>query len=100
MHHRRHHAISVQQASQEAPELAHLLRQNQEAQQRLRSITALIPPGLRTSVQAGPIDGTTWCLHVPSPSAAAKLRQLLPAFAAHLRSKGWEVERIRLHVLS
>ncbi len=96
---RRHHAITVQQASREAPQLAQLLRQSQEAQQRLRSITPLIPPGLRFAVQAGPIDGTTWCLLVASPTASAKLRQLLPAFAAHLRSKGWQVDEIRLRVL-
>ncbi len=34
-----------------------------------------------------------------SPTAAAKLRQLLPAFAAHLRSKGWDVQHIRVYVL-
>ena len=91
MQHRRHHAISVQQASQEAPELVQLLRLNQESQQRLRSIMALVPPG--------PIEGSTWSVHVPSPTAAAKLRQLLPAFAAHLRSKGWDVQHIRVYVL-
>ena len=32
-------------------------------------------------------------------TAAAKLRQLLPAFAAHLRSKGWDVQHIRVYVL-
>lgn len=99
MQHRRHHAISVQQASQEAPELVQLLRLNQESQQRLRSIMALVPPGLRASVQAGPIEGSTWSVHVPAPTAAAKLRQLLPAFAAHLRSKGWDVQHIRVYVL-
>jgi hypothetical protein len=47
-------------------------------------------------VQAGPIDGTTWCLLVKSNAAAAKIRQLLPAFQAHFRSRGWEVNSIRL----
>jgi ethanolamine ammonia-lyase small subunit len=28
----------------------------------------------------------------------AKLRQFLPAIAAHLRSKGWDVQTIRLKV--
>ena len=99
MQHRRHHAISVHQASQEAPDLVQLLRLNQESQQRLRSIMALVPPGLRASVQARPIEGSTWSVHVPMPTAAAKLRQLLPAFAAHLRSKGWDVQHIRVYVL-
>lgn len=100
MHRRRHHAISLQQASHEAPELTQLLRQTQEAQQRLRCIRPLIPENLRAAVQAGPIeDAQHWCLLVSSHAAAAKLRQLLPAFAAHLRTKGWQVEHIRLRVL-
>jgi ethanolamine ammonia-lyase small subunit len=31
-------------------------------------------------------------------AVAAKIRQLLPALEAHLRSKGWEVNSIRLKV--
>ncbi len=85
MQHRRHHAISVQQASQEAPELVQLLRLNQESQQRLRSIMALVPPGLRASVQAGPIEGSTWSVHVPRPrrrpSCASCCRPLPPICA-------------------
>src|SRR5574344_1030627 len=99
MNTRRHHPISVQQASQEAPALAGLIRQAQESRQRLRSVLPLIPLGLHTAIQPGPIDGTQWSLLVSSPAAATKLRQLVPALLAHLRSKGWQVELIHLRVL-
>jgi len=53
---------------------------------------------LRSAITAGPIDGLNWCLIVNNNSAAAKLRQLLPALTAHLHSKGWEVNAIRIKV--
>lgn len=96
--HRRHHAVSFQQAAEEAPVLAQLSALARDSSARLRAIEPLIPPPLRASVRAGPIDGTTWCVLVRGNSAAAKLRQLLPALEAQLRSKGWEVSAIRLKV--
>ena len=96
--HRRHHAVSFQQAADEAPVLAQLSALARDSSARLRAIEPLIPPPLRASVRAGPIDGTTWCMLVRGNSAAAKLRQLLPALEAQLRSKGWEVSAIRLKV--
>ena len=57
-----------------------------------------MPPLLRASLQAGPIEGSTWCLLVRNNAADAKIRQLLPAMAAHLRTKGWDVTEIRLKV--
>lgn len=95
---RRHHAISLQQATQESPTLAKLTALTQESSARLKAIEGLIPPMLRPAIQAGPIEGTCWCLLVRSNAAAAKVRQLLPAFEAHLRSRGWEVNSIRLKV--
>jgi hypothetical protein len=95
---RRHQAISLQQASAESPTLAKLAALTQDSSERLRAIEPLIPPGLRDTIQAGPIEGTSWCLLVKSNSAAAKLRQLVPALLAHLRVKGWEVNSIRLKV--
>ncbi|HCL86114.1 hypothetical protein [Pulveribacter sp.] len=95
---RRHHPITVQQASQESPTLARLAALTQESSQRLKAIEALVPPLLRPALQAGPIEGDCWCLLVKSNAAAAKTRQLLPAFQAHLRSRGWEVNSIRLKI--
>ncbi len=65
---------------------------------RLNSLETLIPRNLRAGIQAGPIEGSEWCLLLDNNAVAAKLRQLLPAMQAHLRSKGWEVNSIRLKV--
>lgn len=95
---RRHYAVTLEQASLESPVLAQLASLSRDSSARLRAVQDLIPALLRTSIQAGPIEGATWCLLVSSNSAAAKLRQLLPALAAHLRTKGWDVQSIRLKV--
>jgi hypothetical protein len=98
---RRHHqAQSLLQAAQESPTLAQLSLLMRESTQRLRALDVLIPPALRTALQAGPIEGTAWCLLVSNNAAAAKLRQMLPALQAHLQSKGFDVQSIRLKVLS
>lgn len=95
---RRHQAISLQQASEESPTLAQLAALTRESSARLRAIEALIPAALRPAVQAGPIDAGHWCLLVNNNAAAAKIRQLLPALQAHLRSRGCEVSAIRIKV--
>lgn len=95
---RRHYAVTLQQASQDSPVLTQLLALSRDSSARLQAIESLIPAGLRAAVQAGPIEGLTWCLLVKNNAAAAKLRQILPALQAHLRSKGWEINAIRLKV--
>ncbi len=96
--HRRHQAIPLLQAASQSPTLAQLTSLTRDSSARLKSIEALIPPSMRASIQAGPIEGSTWCLLVKGNAAASKLRQLLPAFEAHLRSKGWDVKLIRLKI--
>lgn len=78
--------------------LAQLAALTRDSSERLRAVESLVPPALRPALQAGPIEGTTWCIVVKSNAAAAKLRQLLPAMQAHLRSKGWQVNVIRLKI--
>lgn len=95
---RRHHAITLEQASQEAPALARLIALTQESNARFQSLRALMPAALHAQVQAGPIEGDTWCLLVRGNAAANKLRQLTPAFIAHLKNQGWEVNAIRLKI--
>jgi hypothetical protein len=95
---RRHYAVSLLQATEESPALAKLGALTRDSSARLRAVEPLIPPALRQAVQAGPIEGDTWCLLVKGNAAAAKLRQLLPALEAHLRRKGWEVSVIRLKI--
>lgn len=93
---RRHHAITLMQASEEAPTLAPLLALMRESSERLRTIESLIPVLLRPSVQAGPMEGTQWCLIVKNNAVAAKMRQLLPLLEGRLRHQGWEVSAIRI----
>ena len=91
---------SLLQAANESPTLAQLSQLMRESTQRLRALDPLIPAALRTAIQAGPIEGNSWCLLVSSNSAAAKLRQMLPALQAHLQQQGFEVQTIRLKVLT
>jgi hypothetical protein len=71
-------ALSVYQAAGNSPSLARLTELVQESSDRLKAIESLLPEALRPAVQAGPIDGETWCLLVNGNAAAAKIRQLLP----------------------
>lgn len=78
--------------------LAKLAALTRDSSERLRAVEGLIPMALRAAIQAGPIEGDSWCLLVKTNAAAAKLRQLLPALEAHLRTHGWNVNTIRLKV--
>jgi len=95
---RRNHPVTLLQATQESPTLARLSELSRDSVARLTAIEPIIPAVLRSAVKAGPIDGSNWCLIVNSNAAAAKIRQLLPAMEAHLRTKGWQISAIRLKV--
>lgn len=95
---RRHQAVTLLQASLNNPGLAKLMELQRESSARLQSITALIPTPLRPLVLAGPMEEGVWCLLLSNTTVAAKLRQLLPTFEAHLRSHGLEVKSIRLKI--
>lgn len=95
---RRKYTVTLLQASQDSPTLAKLIDLSRDSVARLKAIEPLIPGSLRAAVKAGPIEGPAWCLILENNAAAAKIRQLLPTLAAHLRSKGWEVNSIRLKV--
>lgn len=95
---RRHLPVTLLQATQDSPVLARLSELSRDSVARLKAVEPMIPAVLRSSVTAGPIEGSNWCLIVNNNAAAAKLRQLLPAMQAHLRTKGWEVNAIRLKV--
>ena len=91
-------ARNVSQVAQNAPTLSALSQRAQDGQARLRAITPLLPLALRQVVQSGNVEDDAWCLLVPHAAAAAKLRQLLPALAAHLRTKGWPVTQVQVKV--
>lgn len=95
---RRHQPVTLLQASQDSPTLARLTELGRDSVARLKAIQALIPDSLRPAIKAGPIEGPVWCLILDNNATAAKIRQLVPALASHLRSKGWDVASIRLKV--
>ncbi len=93
-------AQTLEQVVNTAPDLAQLSAIARDHQNRLRAIRPLLPVSLRNMVQSGSVEGDAWCLLVPNSSIAAKLRQTLPALCAHLRTKGWNVNTIRVKVKS
>ena len=95
---RKHRSVTVLQATQDSPTLARLADLAIDSSARLKAIQSLIPASLRPAIQAGPIEGLSWSLILDNAAVAAKLRQLLPALQAHLQTKGWEINSIRLKV--
>jgi len=76
-----------------------LLRRMRDSRARLDTVAALLPEGMRPSVRPGPLDDTGWVLLVADSSAAAKLRQLMPALEAALLAAAWPPVAIRIKVL-
>ena len=97
---RRHHAITLEQASEESPVLARLAGLARESGARLQSLKALIPAPLHSQIAPGPIEGDTWCLLVNGNAAATKIRQLAPALVTHLQGQGCEINVIRVKIQS
>lgn len=95
---RQHRSVTLQQASLDSPTLARLADLTRESSARLKAIETLIPRPLRPAIQAGPIEGTVWCVLVDNNAVAAKLRQLLPNLLNGLKAGGWQVTSIRLKV--
>ena len=91
-------AVPVATALDGAAGLAPLRERLAESSARLEIIRPLLPTALRAGVVAGPIDESQWCLLVPNPAAAAKVRQLLPAFRLALEAHGRPVADIRIRV--
>jgi hypothetical protein len=106
-------AISVVQALSGTPGLASLTKMAALSAECLCLVTPLIPVPMRCAVQAGPLTHvqrsprnsetasdiqTQWCLLAANSAVAAKLRQLAPALAAHLRTHGRDVQDIRIKI--
>jgi hypothetical protein len=94
----RGHAVPAAQAAMASGVLGPLLRQAQASQACLQALHSVLPAGLLAQLQSGPITDGLWTLLVTAPAAAAKIRQWVPALQAHVRSKGWPVERIEVKV--
>lgn len=95
---RRFNAVSLQQASDQSPTLASLAARVHDTNERLDAVLELVPADMRGALSAGPVEDGVWCLLVQGSAAAAKLRQLLPALQARLRSRGWHETTIRIKV--
>jgi hypothetical protein len=89
---------TLEQVVNSAPSLANFAAISRDTQNRLKAIAPLLPVSLRSLIQSGGVEGDSWCLLVPNSAVAAKLRQTLPALCAHLRTKGWDVNTIRVKV--
>jgi hypothetical protein len=94
----RGHAVPAAQAAMGSGILGPLLRQAQVSQACLQALRSVLPPALLAQLQPGPIVDGLWTLLVTAPAAAAKIRQWVPALQAHVRSKGWPVERIEVKI--
>jgi hypothetical protein len=91
-------ALTVMQAVDGAPTLARLAAIAHQSQEWLATVASILPPALRGGILAGPIEGKEWCLIAQNSAVAAKLRQLSPALCAHLRTRGCEINAIRIKV--
>jgi len=94
----RYNAVTLQQATEASPTLASLAARVRDTNERLRAVLDLVPPDMRSAIQAGPVEDGVWCMLVQGSAAAAKLRQLVPMLQSRLRSKGWEDATIRIKV--
>lgn len=95
---RQRQAVSLLQATQDSPVLASLAELTRDSKARLKAIQPLIPAHMRLTVLPGPIEGDAWCLLTNSTSAAAKIRQLVPALISALKQQGWSINSIRVTV--
>ena len=94
------HTHGIADALAHSEPLAQLARRMRESQARLAAITPLLPPALRAQVKAGPIDELGWTLLVNNSAVSAKLRQMVPALEAHLRTQGWDGPPVRVKMLA
>ena len=90
----------IAQALRGSDPLTLLTRRVQESQRRLAALQAVLPPAMRPQVKAGPIDDDGWTLLAGNQAVSAKLRQMLPALEAHLKSQGWDGPPLRVKLLA
>jgi hypothetical protein len=76
--------------------LAGLLQRVADSRARLAAVQAVLPPGLRGAVEAGPLDETEWILLVKQAGAAAKLRQCVPQIEAACVAAGHAPRKLRV----
>jgi hypothetical protein len=93
-------AKSIRDAARESPELARLTTLLTQSNSMLASVQHIIPIGLRSTIQAGPVDGETWCLLVSNTAVANKIRHLAPDIERHIRQTRLAELKLRIKVMS
>ena len=91
---------AIDEALAASEPLAALSRRLRDSQARLDAVLPLLPAAMRASVKAGPIDDSGWTLLASNGAVSAKLRQMVPALEAHLRTVGWDGPPVRVKMLS
>jgi hypothetical protein len=91
-------ARSAHEALADSDILESLMRRMQHSRARYACIEVVLPVALCDHVQPAGVDDEHWTLLADSPAAAAKLRQLVPAFEHQLRARGFEARTIRIRV--
>lgn len=92
--------VTVDEAIENAPTLAELIKRAQLSGQYLKTTFEILPKALHPTLQAGPIEGTQWCLIASNNAVANKLKQLLPRILSHLQGNGMPITHIRIKVSS
>lgn len=96
----RSQTVSVDEAIENAPTLAELIQRAQLSKQYLFTTLEILPRALHATLQAGPVEGTQWCLIASNNAVASKLKQLLPRILNHLQNNGSPITHIRIKVSS
>lgn len=96
----RSNTVSVDEALEKAPTLSELIKRAQLSGQYLKTTFEILPRALHSTLQAGPIEGTQWCLIASNNAVASKMKQLLPRILSHLQSNGMAITHIRIKVSS
>ena len=91
-------SVPLSQALQASAPLAGLMDRVHQSRKRLAAVEDLLPPALRSSVRAGPLDDASWVLLVDNSAAAAKLRQMLPSLVARLLQAGWSGPELKVKI--
>lgn len=90
----------MRQALDRCEPLQRLRQRLAQSKARMDATRPMLPPALRASVTAGPVDAEGWTLLAANPAVAAKLRQLLPRIEEVLRQQGFESSAIKVRVQS
>ncbi len=93
-------AVDIVAAAASAPNLAKLVEAAQRSSKLLTALIVHLPPNIRSLVQAGPLDDTTWCLIAANNAVAAKLRQVLPTLLQAAQQRDVAIAQIRVKVSS